>query len=83
MKGAKQTKLKHQWTGSHIWHRLSIPRCPFYLIAFHYSDNKESHHNATVCKTNSYLQHISGVGYGGGDDSGENATHHISQQRLI
>lgn len=29
------------------------------------------------------LQHISGVGDGGGDDSGENATRHVGQQGLI
>lgn len=32
---------------------------------------------------NSYLQHISGVGDGRGDDSREDTTDHVSQQSLV
>lgn len=49
------------------------------------SFNRTTQHGDPTVFTcaNSYLQHISGVGDGGGDDSRENTTHHISQQSLI
>lgn len=48
---------------------------------------EEAQHNLCVhmyvCVCVSYLQHISRVGNGGGDDSREDTTRHISQQCLI
>lgn len=47
------------------------------------SDKENTRSETTLMCVNSYLKHISRVGDGGGDDTGENATQHISQQRLV